>query len=121
MRRYSYFALPCAQTVNHGLESLSCTGSKLWDSITTHMKEIDSINEFKHVIKSWKPDLHSCRLFFYKILDICSQQKRKKKKETHICLEKSEYHNRFFPFSPLCTLTFPCLIICWNLWNLFEF
>ena len=57
MRNYSYFAMRCAKTVNHGLESLSYLGSKLWDSIPSHMKEIDSINEFKYVIKTWKPVL----------------------------------------------------------------
>ena len=62
MKNYSYFAMPRAKTVNHGLESLSYIGSKLWDSIPTHMKKIDSINEFKHVIKTWKPDLYSCRV-----------------------------------------------------------
>ena len=51
-----------AKTVNHGLESLSYIGSKLWDSIPSHMKEIDSINEPNHVAKTWKPDLCSCRL-----------------------------------------------------------
>ena len=65
MRNYSYFAMPLAKTVNHGLESLSYIGSKLWDSIPSHMKEIDSINEFKHIIKTWKPDLCS---------DVCSQR-----------------------------------------------
>ena len=58
----SYFAMPRAKTVNHGLESLSYIGSKLWDSIPSHMKNIESINEFKHAIKTWKPDLCSCRL-----------------------------------------------------------
>ena len=62
MRNYSYFAMPRAKTVNHGLESLSYIGAELWDSIPSHMTEIDSINEFKHVIKTWKPDLCSCRL-----------------------------------------------------------
>ena len=62
MRHDSYFAMPRAKTVNHGLESLSCIGAKLWDSIPSYMKETDSINEFKHVIKTWKPDLCSCRL-----------------------------------------------------------
>ena len=52
MRNYSYFAMPRAKTVNHGLESLPYIGSKLWDSIPSHMKEIGSINEFKHVIKT---------------------------------------------------------------------
>ena len=62
MRNYSYFAMPPAKTVNHGLESLSYIGPKLWGSIPSHMKEINSINKFKHVIKTWKPDLWSCRL-----------------------------------------------------------
>ena len=62
MRSYSYFAMPCAKTVNHGLESLSNIVLKLWDSIPSHMKEINSINELKHVIKTWKLDLCSCRL-----------------------------------------------------------
>ena len=35
--------------------------------------------------------------------------------KTHICLEKSEYRHAL-----RCTFTFPCLAICWNLWNLFE-
>ena len=67
MRNYSYFAMPHAKTVNHGLESLSYIGSKLWDSIPSHMKEVDSVNEFKHVIKTWKPDLCSCRLYLQNI------------------------------------------------------
>ena len=62
MRNYSCFAMSRAKTVNHGLESLSYIGSKLWDSIPSHMKEIDSVNEFKRVIKTWKPDLCSSRL-----------------------------------------------------------
>ena len=39
VRNYSYFAIPCAKTVNHGLESLSYIGSKLWDSIPSHTKD----------------------------------------------------------------------------------
>ena len=46
MTNYSYFVMPFAKTVNHGLESLSYIGSKLWDSKLSHMKETDSINEF---------------------------------------------------------------------------
>ena len=62
MRNYSYFAMPRAKTVNHGLERFLYIGSKLWDSIhTSHMKEISFINEFKHVIKTGRPDLCSCR------------------------------------------------------------
>ena len=62
MRICSYFAMARAKTVNHRLESLSYISSKFWDSILSHMKEIDSIIEFKHVIKIQKPDLCFCRL-----------------------------------------------------------
>ena len=44
MRNYSYFAMARAKTVNHGLESLSYIGPKLWNSIPSHMKETESIN-----------------------------------------------------------------------------
>ena len=79
MRNYSYFAMPLAKTVNHGSESLSYIGSKLWDSIPSHMKEKDSINEFKHVIKTWKLICAHANFakFIYKIFDICSQQQKK--------------------------------------------
>ena len=50
--------MPRAKTVNHGLESLSYIGSKLWDRISSHMKEIDSINEFKHVSKKKKKHIY---------------------------------------------------------------
>ena len=53
--------MPRAKTVNHRLKRLSYIGSKLWGSIPSHKKEIDSINEFKHVIKTWKLDLCSGR------------------------------------------------------------
>ena len=46
--------MPRAKAVNHRLESLSYIGSHRKET-----KETDSINEFKHVIKTWKPDLCS--------------------------------------------------------------
>ena len=85
MRNCSYFAMPRPKTINHGLESLSYIGVKFWDSVPSHMKEIDSINEFKHVV-----NLETCyqlgnlicaqadfAKFTYKTLDIFSQQKKK--------------------------------------------
>ena len=94
MRNYSYFAMPRAKTVNHGLESLSYIGSKLWDSISFHMKEIDSINEFKHVIKTWKPDLCSCRL-----CKVYSQS-------------IGYLWSAFIPVCLTLNISFPCLAIC---------
>ena len=102
MRNYSYFAMPRAKTVNHELESLSYIGSELWDSIQSHMKEIDSIDEFKHVIKTWKPDLRSCRL--------CK-----------VYLQNIGYLlSAFIPVCLALYTSFPCLVIFWNLCNLFE-
>ena len=102
MRNYSYFAMPGAKTVNHGLESLSYTCSKLWDSISSHMKEIDSINEFEHVIKTWKPDLCSCRLW-------------------KVYLQSIGYlQSTFIPVCLTLYFSLPCLVIYCNLWNLFE-
>ena len=54
--------MPSAKTVNHRLESLSYIGLKLWDSVPSHIKELGSVNEFSNVIKTWKPNLSSCRL-----------------------------------------------------------
>ena len=126
MWNYSYFAMPRTKTVNHELENLSYIGSKLWDSIPSYMKKIDSINEFKHVIKTWKPDIcaHADFVkFVYKILGILVSKKKKQKKkqqqQQHTRVQKLEYYNRFSPFVLRYTFTFPCLVICWNLWNLF--
>ena len=75
MRNYSYFAMPRAKTANHGLESLLYIGSKLWDSIPSHMKEIDSINNLNMSLKLGNlicahADFEK---FIYKTLSIRSQ------------------------------------------------
>ena len=33
--------------LNYGLESLSYIGPMLWDNLTTHLKETNSVGEFK--------------------------------------------------------------------------
>ena len=127
MRNHSYFAMRCAETVNQGLKCLSCIDSKLWNSIPSHMKEIDSVNEFKHFIKTWKPErlgnLYSyrpCKVYLQNIGYLQPAKKKYMCIKIHIRLGKSEYHNSFFSFALRCTFTFPCLILCWNLQNLFE-
>ena len=76
------------------------------------MKEMDAINEFKHGIKTWKPDLCSCRPCKVYLQNMGHLQSAKKKKNSymytkiHICLGKLEYHNHFFPFVLRCTFTF---------------
>ena len=94
--------MPRAKTVNHGLESFSYLGSKLWDSIPSHMKKTDSTSEFKHVIKTWKPDLCSCRLCKFYLQNI------------------GYLLSTFIPVYLTLYIYFPCLVIYWNLWSLFE-
>ena len=58
----SQFIIPHVKTVNHGFESLRYLGPKIWESIPSHLKEIDSLKNFKNVIKKWKPESCPCRL-----------------------------------------------------------
>ena len=98
MRDYSYLAMPRAKTVNHGLESLSDIGSKLWDSIPSHMKLMNLNMSLK--LENLIYGHADFAKFIYKILDIFRQQKNKKTcayTKIHMCLAKSEYQNRFFP------------------------
>ena len=66
--------MPRAKTVNQGLESLSYIGSNLWDSIPSHMKEIDSINNLNMSLKLGNLICAHANFvkFIYKTLDICS-------------------------------------------------
>ena len=68
--------MPSAKTVNHGLESLSYTGSKLWDSIPSHMKEIGLLMNLNMSLKLGNLICAHADFakFIYKTLDICSQR-----------------------------------------------
>jgi len=61
MKNRSHFATRRAKTVNFGIESLQYKASKVWDNIPLHIKQKDSLNEFKKAIKTWKPDFCTCR------------------------------------------------------------
>ena len=101
---------------NYRLESLSCIGSKLWDSIPSHMNELDSINDFKHVIETWKPicahadfvkfkhNIGYLYIYMYILYII------------YMCIYIIYMFRNFvipvFPFTLRCTFTFPCLVVC---------
>ena len=88
------------------------------------MREIDSIDEFKHVIKFWKLDLCSCRLCKVYLQSIWHLQSANNDNNNnsnnnnnnnnntyiytkiHICLGKSEYHDRFSRLSYVVHLLF---------------
>ena len=81
MRNYSYFAMARAKTVNYGLESFSYMNSKLWDSIPSNTKEINLLVNLNTLLKLGNLIFAHADFvkFIYKLLDFCSQQKKKKK------------------------------------------
>ena len=62
LRNRSQFIIPNVKTVNHGFESLRYLGPKIWETIPSPLKEINSLKNFKNVIKKWKPESCPCRL-----------------------------------------------------------
>ena len=44
------------KAVNHGFESLRYLGPEMWEVIPSHLKEIDSLKNFRNVIKKRKPE-----------------------------------------------------------------
>ena len=68
--------MPCAKTVDHGLESLSYIGSELWDSIPSHMKEMTLLMNLNMSLKLENLICAHADFakFIYKTLDICSQR-----------------------------------------------
>ena len=56
------FALPKANTVNRGLETIRYRGPKTWKLVPDDIKEAKSVAEFKAKIKNWKPTDCDCRL-----------------------------------------------------------
>ena len=46
LRNRSQFIIPNVKTLNHGSESLRYLGLKLWQTIPSYLKEIDSLKKF---------------------------------------------------------------------------
>ena len=51
---FSIFA-PLVSTVFHGTESISFFGPKIWSLLPENFEVIDSLENFKILIKTWKP------------------------------------------------------------------
>ena len=62
LRSQSYFTQPRIKSVNHGSESLSSLGPKIWELVPLEMREINSLLKFKEKIKKWEPKNCPCRL-----------------------------------------------------------
>ena len=65
LRNWTYFDVPKVGTVKHGSERVKCLGPKIWEIISTHLKELSTIDKFKVAIKKWKPE--SCPFRLYKV------------------------------------------------------
>ena len=70
--------MPCAKTVNHGLENLPYIDSKLWDSIPDHKRkrfiERESLKFMLLKLANLVCAHADFAKFIYKTLDISSQQ-----------------------------------------------
>ena len=62
LRQNLDFAILRIKSVNHGFESLTYLGPKIWELIPSKIREKDSLKKFKYEIKQWKPNSCSCRL-----------------------------------------------------------
>ena len=56
------FSRRLINTVHHGTENISNLVSKIWYLLPINLKEICDLDEFKKVIKQWKPEGCPCRL-----------------------------------------------------------
>ena len=51
-----------ARTVIYGTETISFRGPKVWEMLPNDLKESQTLEEFKHIEKLWKPNECDCRL-----------------------------------------------------------
>ena len=62
LRHLSQFIIPTFERVYNGFKSLACLGPKIWNMVTSELKEKSSIKYFKGAIKEWYPRNCPCRL-----------------------------------------------------------
>ena len=62
LRNNAEFAIPAVRTVYHGSESISYLGPNIWNVLPDRLKNANSLETFKSVIKKWKPENYPCRL-----------------------------------------------------------
>ena len=52
LRNRSQFIIPNVKNVNHSSESLKYLGHKIWDTVPSHLKVVDSLKKLKNTIKN---------------------------------------------------------------------
>ena len=61
LRQNSQFSRPRINIVYYGTESISNPGPKIWDLVSSNLKEICDFDKFKKAIKQWKSEDCPCR------------------------------------------------------------
>ena len=56
------FSTPLVKTIFHGTEKTPFLDRKIWSLLPENFKNIDSFENFKILIKKWKPEDCACRL-----------------------------------------------------------
>ena len=62
LRNNNLLKLPKTNTLRFGTQALCFKGSLIWNTVPNHFKNIKSLDEFKHQIKTWKPTTCTCKL-----------------------------------------------------------
>ena len=58
----SHFKRENVKSTHYGIQSVRHLGPKIWNIVPQNIRESSSLNEFKSLIKFWKPDTCPCRL-----------------------------------------------------------
>ena len=69
------FSRPRINSVFHGTESISNLGPKIWDLVSSNLKEISDLDKFKKTIKQWKIEDCPCRLCKVFVQKVCFLEK----------------------------------------------
>ena len=58
LRNRTYFDASKVRAVNHGSESVRYLSPKIWETIPTHIKELDTIDKFQVAIKNGNQNIY---------------------------------------------------------------
>ena len=58
----THFKREKVKSTHYGIQSVRYLGPKIWNIVPQNIRESNSLNEFKSLIKFWKPDACPCRL-----------------------------------------------------------
>ena len=62
LRNNDGILVPRANTTAHGIETIRYIGSRLWQTLSSEIRESRTLEIFKGLIKTWTTDKCSCRL-----------------------------------------------------------